>query len=307
MVSPESRRRAVNHLEEKLEYSERRACVLLRQPRGTQRYSPQEDPLEKRLVKRLHALARRFPRYGYRRLTDKLQEGGWRVNRKRIRRLCRREGLKVFKRQRRRRKHGKQPLRVATRKNQVLSYDFLFDQTADGRTIKILTVLDIFTRECLAIVLDHRITAEGVIKVLQRLFAEHGTPEFIRSDNGPEFIAKRIQKWLRESGVRTQYIEPGAPWQNAHIESFHDKLRDECLNSELFLSLQEARVVVEDWRMEYNTIRPHSSLGRIPPAAYAAALRTKGARREGLPTGGRYAGAAKAAPRPPMDNPGLTL
>ncbi len=306
MVSPEARRRAVIHLEEKLDYSERRACILVRQPRGTQRYSPQEDPTEERLVKRLHALAVRFPRYGYRRLTDKLQEAGWRVNRKRIHRLCKQEGLKVFKRQRRRKKQGKQPLQVATRKNQVWSYDFLYDQTANGRTIKLLTVLDIFTRECHAITLDRRITAEGVIKVLERLFAKHGTPEFIRSDNGPEFIAKRIQKWLRRAAVTTQYIEPGAPWQNAHIESFHDKLRDECLNSELFLSLQEARVVVEDWRMEYNTIRPHSSLGRIPPAAYAAALLTKGAG-GGLPTGGHYAGAAKAASRPPMDNPGLTL
>lgn len=306
-MSPESRRRAVIHLEEQLNYSERRACILMRQPRGTQRYSPEEDPLEKKLVKCLHALSGRFPRYGYRRLTDKLKKEGWRVNRKRIHRLCKQEGLKVFKRQRRRKRRAKQPLLVATHKNQVWSYDFLFDQTADGRTIKILTVLDIFTRECLAIVLDRRIPAEGVIKVLQRLFAEHGAPECIRSDNGPEFVAKRVQKWLGESGVSTQYIEPGAPWQNAHIESFHDKLRDECLNSELFFSLAEARVVVEDWRMEYNTIRPHSSLGRIPPATYAAAIRTADTGRHGLPTGGRYAGAAKAAPRPPVDNPGLTL
>ena len=166
-------------------------------------------------------------------------------------------------------------------------------------------MLDIFTRECHALVLDRRLTAAGVIEVLRKLFATHGAPEFIRSDNGPEFVAKRIQGWLQQAKVGTQYIEPGAPWQNGHIESFHDKLRDECLNSELFFSLQEARVVVEDWRMEYNTVRPHSSLGRIPPAAYAAGRTSKGAGR-GLPTGMRYAGAAKAAPRIPMDNPALT-
>lgn len=302
MVSPTARRRVVTYLCEERSYSERRACVLVRQPRGTNRYVPREGSEEKRLVKRLHALARRFPRYGYRRLTDMLRQEGWKVNKKRVCRLCRREGLKVFKRQRRRLFHGKTSLLPVTHRNQVWSYDFLFDQTANGRTIKLLTVLDLFTRECHAIELDRRITAVGVIKVLQRLFAAHGTPRFLRSDNGPEFIAKRIQKWLEVSGVQTQYIERGAPWQNAHIESFHDKLRDERLNSELFCSLAEARVVVEDWRIEYNTIRPHSSLGRISPAAYAAKLYGL-PYRNGLPTGGRYAGAAKAAPRPPMDNP----
>lgn len=272
MVSPTARRRVVTYLCEERSYSERRACVLVRQPRGTNRYVPREDREEQRLVKRLHRLARRFPRYGYRRLTDKLREEGWKVNKKRVRRLCRREGLKVFKKQKKRNLRSKKPLVIATHRNQVWSYDFVFDQTANGRTIKILTVLDLFTRECHAIELDRRITAAGVVKVLQRLFAIHGAPEFIRSDNGTEFIAKRVQSWLQEAGVKTQYIERGAPWQNGHIESFHDKLRDECLNSELFFSLAEARVVVEDWRIEYNTIRPHSSLGRISPAAYAAKL-----------------------------------
>jgi transposase InsO family protein len=301
MVSPTARRRAVTFLEEKLSYSERRACVLLDQPRGTQRYLPGEAPMEKQLIKRLHALARRFPRYGYRRLTDMLRNEGWKVNRKRVRRLCRLEGLKVFKQQRRRISRDKTLLLAATRKNHVWSYDFVFDQTANGRTIKILTVIDLFTRECYAIELDRRITAGAVIKVLDQLFAMHGVPEFLRSDNGPEFVAKQIQQWLKGSGVNTQYIERGAPWQNGHIESFHDKLRDECLNSELFFSLAEARVVVEDWRMEYNTIRPHSSLGRISPAAYAAKLPPSD-HATWLPTVGRYAGAAKAAPRPTMDN-----
>ena len=307
MVSPTARRRAVTHLCQKRSYSERRACVLLEQSRGTQRYHPREDPEEKRLVKELHRLARRFPRYGYRRLTDKLRENGWRVNRKRVRRLCRREGIKVFKNRRRRVSRGKTPLLIATRKNHVWSYDFVFDQTANGRTLKMLTVLDVFTRECHAIEVDRRLTAAGVIAALQRLFAIHGTPQFLRSDNGPEFIAKHIQAWLRKSAVRTHYIEPGAPWQNGHIESFHDKLRDGCLNSELFCSLAEARVVVEDWRIEYNTIRPHSSLGRISPAAYAAdVLRSEDARR-GYPQGGAALGLGRGpAPRPPVGNPGLT-
>lgn len=285
MVSPTARRRVVTYLCEERSYSERRACVLVQQPRATNRYVPREDTKEQRLVKRLHRLARRFPRYGYRRLTDKLREEGWKVNKKRVRRLCRRGGLKVFKKQRRRVSRGKKPLLIVTHRNHVWSYDFVFDQTANGRTIKMLTVLDLFTRECHAIELDRRITAAGVIKVLQRLFDVHGAPEFIRSDNGPEFIATRIQEWLQEAGVQTQYIERGAPWQNGHIESFHDKLRDERLNSELFFSLAEARVIVEDWRMEYNTIRPHSSLGRIPPAAYAATLYKRPCRM-GYPQGG---------------------
>ena len=301
MVSPTARRRAVTFLEEKRSYSERRACALLGQPRGTQRYFPKEDPIEKRLIKRLHELSRRFPRYGYRRLTDKLREEGWKVNKKRVRRLCRLEGLKVYKTPKRRIPRGKRPLLIVTHRNHVWSYDLVFDQTADGRTIKILTVLDLYTRECHAIEVDRRITAAGIIVVLQRLFAQHGAPEFLRSDNGPEFIAKRIQSRLKDAGVQTQYIERGAPWQNGHIESFHDKLRDECLNSELFYSLTEARVVVEDWRIEYNTIRPHSSLGRISPAAYAATLPPSDFAKW-LPTAGRYAGAAKAAPRPTMDN-----
>lgn len=306
MVSPTARRRAVTFLEEKRSFSERRACVLLGQPRGTQRYIPEEDPIEKRLIKRLHALARRFPRYGYRRLTDMLRNEGWKVNKKRVRRLCRLEGLKVFKKQRRRILRRRMPLLAATHRNHVWSYDILFDQTANGRTIKILTVLDLFTRECYAIELDRRITAAAVIEVLKRLFAIHGAPEFIRSDNGPEFIATRIQGWLRDSGVNTQYIDRGAPWQNGHIESFHDKLRDERLNSELFFSLAEARVVVEDWRMEYNSIRPHSSLGRIPPAAFASRI-SPSVRTERVIHRGALRGGGQAAPRAPMDNPVLTL
>ena len=272
MVSPTARRRAVDHLQQKCSLSERRACRILRHSRGTQRYQCQAKPLELQLIKRLHKLAERFPRYGYRRLTDKLREEGFKVNKKRVRRLCRQEGLRVFKRKKRR-LPGREHTRLkATHRNHVWSYDFVFDQTAEGRTLKMLTVIDVFTRECHAVHIGRRLGAQDVVSVLAYLFAIHGAPEFLRSDNGPEFVAKKIQNWLRLSGVKTQYIEPGSPWQNAHIESFHDKLRDECLNSQLFMSQLEARVVVEDWRVEYNTIRPHSSLGRISPAAYAAGL-----------------------------------
>ena len=305
MVSPTARRRVVKHLQKKRSYSERRACDLVGQPRGTQRYVGKERTEEERLVKRLRALAQRWPRYGYRRLTDELRKEGWRVNKKRVRRLCRMVGIKVIKRQRKRKKGGKHEVLAATHKNHVWSYDFIFDQTANGITIKMLTVLDIFTRESHEIKVGRRITARAVIEVLKRLFAKHGIPEFLRSDNGPEFIAKAIQQWLQKSGIKTQYIDPGAPWQNGHIESFHDKLRDECLNSHLFLSVAEARVVVEDWRIEYNTIRPHSSIGRIPPAAYAARLYRNECDKR-VTHRGALRGCGKAAPRPPMDNPPLT-
>jgi len=299
MVSPTARRRAVTYLMKKRSFSERRACVLLSQPRGTQRYKGKEDPIEKRLLKRLRAIAKDFPRYGYRRLTDKLREEGWRVNRKRVRRLCQLEGLKVFKKRRQRNSRGKTPLLEATHQNHVWSCDFLFDQTANGRMMKLLTVIDIFTRQCYAIEVHRRIRAGDLLGVLRRLFELHGKPDFIRCDNGSEFIANQLREWLRKSEVKTQYIDPGAPWQNAHIESFHDKLRDECLNSELFFSLAEARAVVEDWRVEYNTVRPHSSLGRIPPAAYAARI-AQSVRVEGLPTGGGAARVRQSRSAPPL-------
>lgn len=270
MVSPTARRRAVKYLCEKRELSERRACCLIGQPRGTNRYQGKERSGEKVLLKRLHALSARFPRYGYRRLTDKLREEGWRVNRKRVHRLCRKEGIKIIRKQKRRQIRRESEIFKPTRKNEVWSYDFLFDQTAEGKTIKLLTVLDLFTREVHTIAVERRMTALHVTRILEELFSLHGAPEHLQSDNGPEFIAEVIKTFLALQGTSTQYIEPGAPWQNGHIESFHDKLRDECLNRELFLSLKEAKIVVEEWRKEYNSIRPHSSLGRIPPAAFAA-------------------------------------
>lgn len=199
-----------------------------------------------------------------------MKADGWRVNHKRVARIWRREGLKVPA------KHPKRGrlwlndgscirLRPECR-NHVWAYDFVADRTRDGRKIRMLTVIDEFTRECLAIEVKRRLNSQGVLAVLGRLFVSRGVPDHIRSDNGPEFAAKAVRKWLGEMHVKTLFIEPGSPWENGYNESFNGKLRDECLNTELFYSLGEAQIVIEKWRREFNTIRPHSSLGYRPPA-----------------------------------------
>jgi len=254
--------------------SERRVCQVLGQPRSTQRYAVRERDDEKPLVQRMLSLARRHPRYGYRRIWALLRRDGHRVNRKRVYRLWRREGLKVPRKQRKRRRLGHTGngcvRHRAERINHVWCYDFVSDQTTDGRVVKFLTVEDEYTRECLAIEVERSIRSTEVIETLRYLFEVRGAPQHIRSDNGPEFIAKALRAWLAESGVKTLYIEPGSPWQNGFNESFNGKLRDELLNGELFMSLTEAKVVTEDWRMAYNHHRPHSSLGYQTPAAFAA-------------------------------------
>jgi transposase InsO family protein len=222
----------------------------------------------------MRALSRRHRRYGYRRIWALLRRDGWRVNRKHVQRLWREEGLQVPRRTRKRRRLGNSDggagrLR-ATHKNHVWSYDFIMDQTEDGRRLKMLPVLDEHTRESHAILVDRSITAEDVVALLAYLFSVHGEPEFIRSDNGPEFIAQAVRAWLARSGVRTLYIEPGSPWENPYSESFHSRLRDEFLNLELFTSLEEARVLVEQYRIDHNHARPHSSLGYRTPAEFAA-------------------------------------
>jgi transposase InsO family protein len=223
----------------------------------------------------MRELAGRHPRYGYRRVAALLRLEGWPVNRKRVYRLWRVEGLKVPKRQRKRRHLGCSDngvvRRRAERPNHVWTYDFLMDQTSDGRRLKILPVVDEFTRENLALEVERRMGAAGVIEVLTELVGLRGAPEYLRSDNGPEFIAEAIRAWLRDSGVGTLFIEPGAPWENAYIESFNGKLRDELLDREEFGSLLEAKVLAGQWRVEYNDRRPHSGLGYRTPAAFAAA------------------------------------
>jgi len=225
-------------------------------------------------VARMLDLVRRHPRYGYRRIWALLRAGGWRVNRKRVYRLWRQQGLKVPRKQRKRRRLGSSAnachRRRAAGKDHVWCWDFIHDRTADGRALKWLSVVDEHTRECLALEVGRGLTARGVIEVLRQLFRARGLPGHIRSDNGPEFIAKAIRRWLAEGAVEVLYIEPGAPWENGYAESFHGKLRDELLNAEEFGSLAEARVLGADWRRAYNHERPHSALGYRAPAAFAA-------------------------------------
>jgi putative transposase len=257
-----------------LKVSERRACTALGWARSSQRYVPRTEAAEQRLVKRLRELSRQHPRYGYRRITVLLQEEGWRVNRKRVRRLWRQEGLKVPRKQREKRRLGSSVNGASQRRaeylNHVWSYDFIEDQTADGRKLKMLPIVDEFTRECLTIEVERHMTGQDVVATLRFLFELRGPPKHLRSDNGPEFIAQVVKDWLAESGVGTLYIEPGSPWENPYSESFNSRFRDELLNRELFETLAETKVLTEDYRLEYNHRRPHSALGYRTPAAFAA-------------------------------------
>ena len=215
-------------------------------------------------------LARSFGRYGYKRITGLLQMAGWSVNAKRVQRIWRAEGLKVPKRQP---KRGRLWLNDGScirlrpeHRNHVWAYDFVAERTHDGRPLKLLTVVDEYTRECLAIVVARRIRSHEVLMTLSDLFLQYDVPEHIRSDNGPEFVAKAVREWLADLGVTTLFIEPASPWENGYIESFNGKLRDELLNGELFYTLKEAQILIAGWRRLYNGLRPHSSLGQRPPA-----------------------------------------
>jgi transposase InsO family protein len=218
-------------------------------------------------------LAGQYGRYGYRRITAMLRREGWRVNHKRVERLWRREGLKVPAKQPKRRRlwlnDGSCVRLRPQHRDHVWSYDFVYARTHDGRPLRMLTLIDEFTRECLAIDVERRLTSEQVLERLSDLFVRRGVPQYIRSDNGPEFTALKVREWLERVDVQTLFIEPGSPWENGYIESFNGKLRDELLNGEIFETLLEAKVLIERWRVEYNTIRPHSSLGYSPPAPEA--------------------------------------
>jgi putative transposase len=248
----------VEHARGKYEVSERHACRLLGQWRRTQRYAAirriDEDALSEAIV----ALASEYGRYGYRRITALLQDAGWQVGRDRVQRIWRREGLKVPQKQRPRRRlwlNDGSCIRLRPeRANHVWSYDFVSGKTHDGRTLRMLTLIDEYTRECLAIRVARRLSSYEVIEALADVMLWRGIPEHIRSDNGPEFVAKELRKWLASVGTRTLYIEPGSPWENGYCESFNGKLRDECLNGEIFYTLKEAQVVIEKWRVEYNTM-----------------------------------------------------
>ena len=239
-----------------MEVSERRVCKVVGQCRPTQRYLPYGGYEEERLVARVIELARQYGRYGYRRITALLQREGWKVNHKRVERIWRREGLKIPQKQPKRGRlwlNDGSCIRLRPEyKDHVWSYDFMTARTSDGRPFRILAILDEYTRECLAILVKRRIASQDVIDQLYQLFLLRGVPEYIRSDNGPEFTGKAIRKWLDSLGVRTLFIEPGSPWENGYIESFNGKLRDELLNRELFNTPTGARILIESWRQEYN-------------------------------------------------------
>jgi transposase InsO family protein len=254
--------------------SQRRACRLVGQPRATQRLTPADRSAGEGLVKRVLELARMNPRFGYRRTWALLRQEGWKVNRKRVHRLWREQGLKVPQKQRKRRRLGTAAngcvRHRAERRGQVWAWDFVHDRTADGRPLKWLSVVDEFTRECVALEVRRGMTAGVVVGILAGLVRERGAPAHVRSDNGPEFIAEAIRGWLARAGVAALYIEPGSPWENGYAESFHSRLRDELLDREEFASLLEAQVLGREWRQAYNHERPHSSLGYRTPAAFAA-------------------------------------
>jgi putative transposase len=260
----------VDHVRAALGISERRACRVIEQPRSTQRRVPGVQDDEKQLPADIVALARQYGRYGYRRITALLRRSGWVVNKKRVERIWRREGLKVPHKQP---KRGRLWLADGScirlrpeHRNHVWSYDFVEDRTHDGRKFRMLNVIDEYSRQCLAIRVRRRFTAGHVVEVLSELMILHGTPEHIRSDQGPEFVAKAVQDWIAQIGAKTAYIEKASPWENGYCESFNSKLRDELLDREIFYSLREAEILIESWRVYYNTQRPHSSLGYRPPA-----------------------------------------
>jgi len=272
VVSAGQRRQAARQLQEAFGVSQRRACRVLGQPRSTQRQTPKTKEEEGRLVTRMLELVRWHPRYGYRRIWALLRREGWRVNRKRVHRLWRKQGLKVPRKQRKKRRLGSSVnscvRRPAEHKDHVWAWDFLHDRTTDGRVLKWFTLVDEYTRECLALEVRRGMTAGAVKEVLAGVVRDRGAPLHIRSDNGPEFIAKAIRSWTAGAGLETLYIEPGAPWENGYAESFNSKVRDELLNAEEFANLLEARVLAKEWRREYNQFRPHSSLGYRTPAEY---------------------------------------
>jgi putative transposase len=251
---------------------------VIAQPRSSQRYAGRKAERDRRLVERMVALSRENPRYGYRRVWALLRREGWPVNKKRVYRLWREEGLKVpeGKQHKRRLLLLGQSENSCTRRraqyiDHVCSYDFVMDLTEEGRRLKMMPVVDEYSRECLSIDVGRSITAEDVVETLSSLFRRRGEPVFIRSDNGPEFVAKAIKQWLEVSGVRTLYIEPGAPWENAYSETFISRFGDELLKREVFADLLEAKVLVEDYREYYNHNRPHSALDYQTPAEFLAA------------------------------------
>ena len=263
----------MDHVRHHLEVSERRACRVLDQPRSTHRHPRSVPDDESRLVARLTELATQYGRYGYRRITALLRGEGWRVNHKRVERLWRRAGLKVPQKQPKRGRlwltDGSCIRRRAEYRHHVWAYDFVAERTHDGRPLKILPVVDEYSRECLALVVARRLRATDVLETLADLVVTHGVSAHIRSDNGPEFTAELVRLWLAALQVQALFIEPGSPWENGCVESFNGILRDELLDREIFYPLTEAKSLIERWRRQYNGVQPHSALGYRPPAPEA--------------------------------------
>jgi transposase InsO family protein len=252
-----------------LDVSERHACRAIQQPRSTQRY-PKIVPEDEELIRaKVIELASQYGRYGYRRVTALLHNQGWIVNHKRIERIWRQEGLKVPQKQPKRGRlwlNDGSVIRLRPEfPKHVWSYDFMHDRTHNGVPYRILNVIDEYTRECLAVKVARSLTHKDVIEVLTDLFLERGVPVHIRSDNGSEFTAMKLRQYLSRLEIKPLFIEPGSPWENGYVESFNGKMRDELLAGEIFYSITEAQVIVEQWRWHYNQIRPHSSLGYNPP------------------------------------------
>ena len=266
----------MTHVRAKLDQAERRVCRVLGQPRSTQRYTAIPKDGDEHLVRRMHELVRAHPRRGYRMMWGMLRLEGWRVNRKRVYRLWKQEGFRVPGKQHKRRRLGQSEhgilRRRAEHKDHVWCVDFIHDRDERDRPLKWLSVVDEFTRECVALEVARSMTARDVAEVLIGLFTTRGVPRHIRSDNGPEFIAATIRRLADLTGVEALYVAPGAPWENGYAESFHGRLRDELLNAEAFEGVHDARSLASAWRREYNQNRPHSSLGYVPPATFAGTL-----------------------------------
>ncbi len=269
-MSPSRRRGCIDLVRQILNVSERRACLVLGQHRSTQRKVPRGRADEERLRQDIITLSETYGRYGYRMVTGLLNNAGWHVNHKRVERIWRSEGLKV---PRKHKKRGRLWLNDGScvrlrpkRPNHVWSYDFVHERTHDGRAFRTLNIIDEFSKEALMIRVNRKLNSTDVVDALTDLFILRGPPVYIRSDNGPEFVAEKVRKWITTVGAKTAFIEPGSPWENGYCESFNSRFRDELLNGEIFYTLAEAKIIIEKWRVHYNTVRPHSSLGYKPPA-----------------------------------------
>ena len=253
-----------------LKVSERRACRVLGQLRSTQQYEPKPNPFRESLRDRVVEIATEYGRYGYRQVTGMLNVEGWDVGKDRVYSIWREEGLKVPQKQPKRARlwlNDGSCIRLRPEyRHQVWSYDFVADRTHDGKPFRILNVIDEYSKECLLSLVQRKINSQNVILAMADLFLRHGCPKHVRSDNGPEFVAKKLIRWFEQLEVKPLFIQPGSPWENGYCESFNGKMRYELLNGEIFYHMTEAKVIIENWRQHYNTVRPHSSLGYRPPA-----------------------------------------